>query len=204
MSDLLKESTIILENERVLIRPLSLSDHEHLLPFSLNEPEIWHFSLLSAAGSENLTLYIKTALEEREKGLSYPFIIYDKLTKTYAGSTRYYDIQQRFQTLQLGYTWYGGDFQGTGLNKNCKYLLLKYAFEDLGIERVEFRADNTNHRSIAAMKSIGCKMEGVLRNHLPNGHGGRRDSIILSILKAEWFDTVKSNLAEKISPADQH
>ncbi|MBB6500715.1 GNAT family N-acetyltransferase [Pedobacter cryoconitis] len=202
MSNLLTESTIILENDRVLIRPLTVDDHEHLLSISLNEPELWHFSLVSAAGSENLTQYIKTALEDRAKGTAYPFIVYDKLTNSYAGSTRYYDIQERFKTLQLGYTWYGEDFQGTGLNKNCKYLLLKYAFEDLGMERVEFRADNSNHRSIAAMKSIGCKMEGVLRNHMPNNHGGRRDSIVLSILKGEWEAYVKSNLEEKIFPSD--
>lgn len=202
MSNLLTESTIILENDRVLIRPLEVADHEHLLQISLNEPDLWHFSLVSAAGSENLAQYIKSALDDRKKGISYPFIVYDKLTKTYAGSTRYYDINERFQTLQLGYTWYGEDSQGTGLNKNCKYLLLKYAFEDLGMERVEFRADNSNHRSIAAMKSIGCKMEGVLRNHMPNNHGGRRDSIVLSILKKEWETYVKLNLEEKISPPD--
>jgi len=198
MSELLKETSIILENERVLIRPLIASDYEHLLTFSLNEPDIWHFSLLGAAGAENLTKYISSALQDREKGTSYPFIVYDKRTNSYAGSTRYYDIQESYQTLQLGYTWYGSDFQGTGLNKNCKYLLLKYAFEDLGMERVEFRADNSNHTSVAAMKSIGCKIEGVLRSHMPNGHGGRRDSIILSILKKEWFDTAKKNLEEKL------
>lgn len=199
MSELLKETTIILENERALIRPLSLADHEHLLPFSLNEPEIWHYSLTRPDSAENLTGYLRAAIEDKEKGNSYPFIIFDKLTNSYAGSTRYYDIQPAYKTLLFGYTWYGGDFQGTGLNKNCKYLLLKYAFEELGMERVEFRADNSNHRSIAAMKSIGCKIEGVLRNHMPDGHGGRRDSAILSILRKEWFDFVKANLEEKIS-----
>jgi len=198
MGELLKEASVILENERVLIRPLMASDYEHLLTFSLNEPEIWHFSLQGAAGAENLLKYIKSALEDKEKGTSYPFIVYDKLTERYAGSTRYYDIQESYQTLQLGYTWYGSDFQGTGLNKNCKYLLLKYAFEELGMERVEFRADNSNHTSVAAMKSIGCKIEGVLRGHMPNGHGGRRDSIILSILKKEWMDTARKNLEEKL------
>jgi len=199
MSELLKETTIILENERALIRPLSIADHEHLLPFSLNEPEIWHYSLTRPDSAESLTAYLQAAMEDKEKGNSYPFIIFDKLTNSYAGSTRYYDIQPTYKTLLFGYTWYGGDFQGTELNKNCKYLLLKYAFENLGMERVEFRADNSNHRSIAAMKSIGCKIEGVLRNHMPDGHGGRRDSAILSILRKEWFDFVKANLEEKIA-----
>ena len=99
----------------------------------------------------------------------------------------------------MGYTWYGKDFRGTGLNKHCKFLLLQFAFETLGMERVEFRADNNNQRSIAAMKSIGCTVEGVLRNHMPTfGSEARRDSIILSILYHEWFDEVKDNLKAKL------
>ena len=76
---------------------------------------------------------------------------------------------------------------------------MQFAFETLGVERVEFRADNNNERSIAAMKSIGCKVEGVLRNHMPTlGSDVRRDSIILSILRNEWFDDVKENLKKKL------
>ena len=102
------------------------------------------------------------------------------------------------QTLQLGYTWYGAKFQGTGLNKNCKLLLLQFAFETMGMERVEFRADKNNQRSIAAMKSIGCTNEGILRSNVPNAMGGRRDSIVLSILKHEWEGRVKELLISKI------
>lgn len=101
--------------------------------------------------------------------------------------------------MQLGYTWYGKDFQGTGLNKQCKFLLLEFAFEKLGMERVEFRADNNNARSIAAMKSIGCTVEGVLRSHMPDSFGGRRDSIVLSILKKEWENGVRDKLKSKLS-----
>jgi len=100
--------------------------------------------------------------------------------------------------LQLGYTWYGKDFQGTGLNKHCKYLLLSFAFENIGMERVEFRADNNNARSIAAMKSIGCKVDGVLRSNMPKREGGRRDSIVLSVLKDEWFADIKEMLRNKL------
>lgn len=190
------QTEIVLENERVLLRPLVVADLELLLPFSLNEPQIWTFSLLTAAGEENLDRYIKAAISDREKGLSYPFIVYDKQEKAYAGCTRYYDLQLDYKTLQLGYTWYGTAFQGTGLNKNCKYLLLQYAFETLGLERVEFRADHNNKRSVAAMESIGCTKEGILRSHMPAPNGGRRDSIILSILKAEWYGAIKSKLKD--------
>jgi RimJ/RimL family protein N-acetyltransferase len=174
-----------------------MDDWKHLLEFSLNEPEIWKFSLVRVDGEENLKRYIQTTIEAREAKKEYPFIVYNKKTKRYAGSTRFYDIQLPFQTLQLGYTWYGKEFQGTGLNKNCKYLLLEFAFEKMNMLRVEFRADNKNERSKAAMKSIGCVEEGVLRQNVPNGHGGRRDSIILSILADEWRENVKANLAVK-------
>lgn len=189
----------ILEDDCVLLRPLQADDCMNLLEFSLKEPEIWQFSLVQPVGEENLKSYIHTALEARKTGKEYPFIVYDKRLQEYAGSTRFYDIQPAYQALQLGYTWYGKKFQGTGLNKHCKYLLLQFAFEQLGFERVEFRADNNNHRSIAAMKSIGCIAEGVLRSHMPKHNSAdRRDSIVLSILKKEWLGGVKQKLAAKL------
>ena len=189
----------ILEDDAVLLRPLEESDVENLLEFSINEPETWKYSLIQVDGKENLTNYIQLALKAREKKTEYPFIVFDKKSGKYAGSTRFYDINLAFKTLQLGYTWYGKEFRGTGLNKHCKFLLLQFAFETLGMDRVEFRADNNNQRSIAAMKSIGCKVEGVLRNHMPTYNSdARRDSIILSILRQEWFDEVKINLKAKL------
>lgn len=189
---------VILEDERVLLRPLQFSDVENLLYFSENEPDIWYFSLVRAIGKENLENYINIALKARNNKTEFPFIVFDKKTGQYAGSTRFYDMQFSLSTLQLGYTWYGKDFQGTGLNKHCKYLLLQYAFEQLRMERVEFRADNNNARSIAAMKSIGCKVDGILRSNMPKAEGGRRDSIVLSILKEEWFSEVKENLRQML------
>lgn len=189
----------ILEDESVLLRPLELTDVNNLLDISLNEPETWKYSLVPADGKENLINYIQLAIKARENKTEFPFIVYDKKSGKYAGSTRFYDINFPFKTVQLGYTWYGKDFRGTGLNKHCKFLLLCFAFETLGMERVEFRADNNNERSIAAMKSIGCKVEGVLRSNMPTYEGdARRDSIILSILKEEWFDGVKENLFKKL------
>lgn len=188
----------ILENENVLLRPLLVSDFENLLEFSEKEQDLWKFSLLTAAGKENMKQYLQTALDGRSQKKEYPFIIYDKRKNSYAGSTRFYDILPDYKTLQLGFTWYGKQFQGTGLNKNCKYLLLEFAFEKWQVERVEFRADNDNARSIAAMKSIGCKIDGVLRSNMPKQDGGRRDSIILSILNHEWKNEVKAMLGSKL------
>lgn len=187
-----------LENSCVLLQPLQLNHAENLLHFALEEPEIWMYSLVPVAGEENLKKYINQALEARSQQKEYPFVVFDKRTGKFAGSTRFYDIQVANQVLQLGYTWYGKKFQGTGLNKHCKYLLLEFAFEKLGMERVEFRADNNNARSIAAMKSIGCKVDGILRSNMPVPNGGRRDSIVLSILKAEWEQNVKADLLAKL------
>ncbi|MES2005242.1 MAG: GNAT family N-acetyltransferase [Bacteroidota bacterium] len=194
--DPLKE--YILEDGCVLLRPLRVEDCGNLLVYSLNEPELWKYSLVKVAGEENLKTYIAAAVSARATGKEYPFIVFDKRSQEFAGSTRFYDIQVSQKTLQLGYTWYGKKFHGSGLNKHCKYLLLQFAFEQLGMERVEFRADNTNERSKAAMKSIGCVAEGVLRSSTIKADGTRRDSIVLSILKTEWENGVKERLFQKL------
>ena len=137
------------------------------------------------------------ALDARAEKKEYPFIVFDKRIQQFVGSTRFYDIQLSNQSLQLGYTWYSKVAQGTGLNSHCKFLLLQFAFEKMKIERVEFRADNNNAKSIAAMKGIGCTVEGVLRKNVIRPDGTRRDSIVLSILKEEWEDHVKDLLLTK-------
>jgi N-acetyltransferase len=191
------EQTYVLENEFVILRPLQEADFEHLIGFSMNEPELWKYSLMPGNGEDNLRKYIQSALDQRKAGTAYPFIIYDKNTKRYAGSTRFYDFQSVHQTTQLGFTWIGSDFQGKGINKQCKYLMLSFAFEQLQLARVEFRADYNNKLSIAAMKSIGCVEEGVLRSNC-SSPTGRRDSIVLSILADEWKQSVKTKLENKI------
>jgi RimJ/RimL family protein N-acetyltransferase len=189
-----------LEDERVLLRPLERADLEALLPFAMQEPEIWAYSAISPAGRAGMEKYIDTTLALRQQKKEYPFIVFDKAAGAYAGSTRFYDIQPANQSAQLGYTWYGKAFQRTGLNRHCKLRMLEYAFETWGLERVEFRADARNHRSLAAMKEIGCIQEGILRSYSPSVLGGRRDTVVLSILKEEWFSQVKQNLLKKMHP----
>lgn len=186
----------ILEDDVVRLSPLYENDFEHLLNFSINEPDLWTYSLMQPNTPEKLKLYINKAIEGRAGKHSYVFSVFDKRVQAYAGSTRFYDIQVDQASLQLGYTWYGKDYQGTGLNKHCKYLLLEFAFEKLQMERVEFRADHENQRSIRAMKSIGCQVEGILRSNTYKADGSRRDSIVLSILKDEWFGLVRDQLGQ--------
>jgi len=193
-----RNAEYILEDERVLLSPLQKTDLRYLLPYALNEQDTWKYSGISAHGEERMSTYINTALTNREAGKEYPFIVFDKTTGQYAGSTRFYDIQPDNAMLQLGYTWYGEKYRGTGLNKHCKFLLLQFAFEELDMYRVEFRADARNERSIAAMKSIGCTVEGILRSNMWLEAGGRRSSIVLSILKEEWESGVKDNLLKRL------
>jgi N-acetyltransferase len=190
-----KFPNVTLEDERVLLRPLEENDYKNLLPFALNERGLWYYSLVRPEGEDGLKNYLDIAVAEKAAGKEFPFIVFDKKANEYAGSTRFYDINLPYKTIQLGYTWYGKKFHGTGLNKHCKFLLLQFAFENLGLERVEFRADARNEKSIAAMKSIGCKVDGILRSNMPTVEGdARRDSIVLSILKGEWFNDVKERL----------
>ena len=187
-----------LENERVLLRPLLLSDLPILEKYVMEEPDLWQYSLVAIHDIADLEKYIQDAIEARKLKTAYSFIVFDKLLQEYVGCTRFYDIQLTFKSTQLGYTWYSKKVWGTGLNQHCKFLLLQFAFDQVGWERVEFRADNNNKRSIAAMQKIGCTIEGILRNHLPMPNNTRRDSIVLSILKEEWTIKLKQNLADQL------
>ena len=118
--DLDTKKEYLLEDDFVLLRPLTAGDFEHLLPFAINEPETWVYSRESAKGKEGMKNYITGALAARAEGKEYPFIVFAKQTAEYAGCTRFYDIQPELQTLQLGYTWYGEKFRGTGFKQTLQ------------------------------------------------------------------------------------
>ena len=187
-----------LETERFQLRLMTTNDVPQLVHYAETEPELWDFALVPSAGKENMIRYIDEALSGFEKETTYPFVVIDRVSGEIVGSTRYYDFQLGNASTLLGYTWYSKHQQGNGINAHCKFLLLQYAFETLELERVELRADTRNHRSLAAMRKIGCIEEGILRNHLPIVDGSRRDSIIFSILREEWYRSVKSKLEERI------
>ena len=193
----------ILENERVLLRPLVQDDVENLSSYIKDEPTLWKYALTPITTEQEFEQYMATAVEARQLKTAYPFIVFDKLQNKYVGSTRFYDIQLNNSSTQFGYTWYSESAWGTGLNEHCKFLLLQFAFETIGFERIEFRADNRNKRSIAAMQKIGCTVEGILRNHLPTGDDTRRDSIVLSMLKNEW-PKIKEGFLARIKMLDQN
>jgi len=192
------QQNIILEDKTALLRPLLKEDIQYLLPFALNEPDLWPYALQNPAGEEGMRNWFDRALKNKADEKEYPFIIFDKRVGDYAGSTRFSDIQTADKTTQISYSWYGKVFQRTGLNRHCKFLLLQFCFEEWDMERVELRADVYNIKSIEAIKALGCAIEGVLRSDKLTDRGTRRSSMVFSILKEEWFKGAKKNLRSKI------
>ncbi len=188
----------VLENDCVMLRPVAFHDVENLLEYACNEPDLWRYALISAAGSDNMVRYINNAIKARSLKRQYAFIVFDKTTQTYAGSTRFCEINRDVQCVQLGYTWYGKRFRGTALNKHCKLLLLDFAFTVMQMERVEFRADVENETGIEALRRLGCTLEGRLRSCGPSPGAPRRDCYVFSILKKEWEDGLRAALAHKL------
>jgi RimJ/RimL family protein N-acetyltransferase len=177
--------SIVLENSRVRLRPLDTTDFEALKPAAF-DPAVWQFTLSRADDAVSLADYLATAVHDREAGRRYAFAIIDRATGQLVGSTSYYNIVPADQRLSIGYTWLGRAFQGTGLNRAAKHLLLSYAFDHLGYERVELETDSRNEQSQQAMRRMGATEEGTLRRHRLTQGGIRRDTVIFSIIRPEW------------------
>ena len=189
----------ILEDDFVRLSPLTIEHIEDLAGLSTDK-SIWTFFLEKGNGIKNLSSYVQAAIDNREKGTEYPFVVFDKTQNLYAGTTRLYNLISDLESMKLGHTWYGKAFQGTGLNKHCKYLLFEFAFERVGAIRIGFGVNAENIRSIKALESVGCSKEGVLRDFLPQINGvGRTDLILLSLLKDEWEESVKRELSLKLN-----
>ena len=188
----------ILEDEYVKLSPLKEA-HTAELELLSEDAGIWTYFLDKGQGGKDFEHYIGLAFEAQKKQKEYPFVVFDKRKQALAGMTRFYEYSYELGTIKLGHSWYGKDFRGTGINKHCKYLLFAFAFERLGLERIGFGAYASNTVSLAAMRSVGCKQEGVLRNLFPAIEGeGRTDCALFSILKDEWKEGAKLALREKL------
>jgi len=190
------DSDIILENERVLLTPLQLSDVEKLLRVSIEDKTLLQYSPRQVYTKDLLRENIEIMLTEKSNKTRYPFIIFDKQQNSWAGCTSFLNISNTESRLEIGSTWIGREFQKTGLNRNCKFLLLGYCFEKIGTERVEFKTDERNSASRRAIEKIGGKFEGILRSHTLMSDGYRRNTVCYSILKDEW-ETIKCNFPLK-------
>ena len=188
----------ILENDYVKLTPLERKHISELLPIA-TDPEIWVFLLEKGNTEKRLHSYVEAAIGHRENKSQYPFIVYDKVQRKYAGLTRLYEYSQEINTIKLGHTWYGKMFRGTGLNTHCKYIMFEFLFESVGVERIGFGSYAENTSSLKAMKKVGCKEEGRLRNMFPSIKGdGRSDAVLMSILKEEWNSKIKAKLKQDL------
>jgi len=185
------EQEIILENDKALLRPLTLMDVENLLPVAKSDKTLLKYSPRQIYTEELLKENIEIMLAEKRSRTRYPFIIFDKIQNKWAGSTSFLNISETDRRIEIGSTWIGREFQKTGINRNCKYLLLSYCFEDLGVMRVEFKTDERNAASRKAIEGIGAKLEGILRSHTLMSDGYRRNTVFYSIIKEEWAELKK-------------
>lgn len=190
-----------LQTNAVLLRPLQQQDLEQLQTIAL-DPDIWKFMTIRIETEQDLQRWANTAFTDREKQQRYTFVIVDMATGRLAGSTTYGNISIVDKRLEIGWTWLGKDVRGTGLNRHCKFLLLQYAFDVLGFERVELKTDVLNLRSRQAMRKIGATEEGILRSHTLMQDGRRRDTIYYSILRSEWPE-IRSSIFGDLSSDTQ-
>jgi len=176
-----------LENKVVKLSLLDLSNYEHLIPIS-KEDRLIQFSPSDISTPEKLKDYVQTAVDGYYHKTTIPFVIFDKVKNKYAGSTRFGLINWKDKVLHIGWTWIGKEFQGTGLNKNMKFLMLRHALEVMKFEKVEFRIDERNERSRKAVEKIGATLEGILRSDTIMLDGFRRNTCCYGILKEEWAE----------------
>lgn len=186
---------IRLENNRSLLRPLQHTDAEGLLAAACSDPDLMRYSTALINSPQLLAQYVRTALDEKAQGIRYPFLIIDKASGRYAGCTSYASIVPADERLEIGWTWLGLPYHRTGLNRNNKFLMLEYAFETLGADRVELRTDERNTRSRNAILGIGATYEGCLRHYKIAFDGFRRNTVYYSILREEWASSVRGRLA---------
>jgi N-acetyltransferase len=187
---------VTLTGSIVRLEPLSLNHVTGL--FASSNPSIWKYMLYGEISSEkDMECWVKDMLQRAEAGADLPFAVIHLASGNTIGATRYLEIRPQHKGLEIGGTWYGLDYQRTGVNTECKYLLLRHAFETLGCIRVQFKSDSRNEKSIAAIKRIGAKPEGTLRNHMILENGTFRHSAYFSILVDEWPE-VKKLLEEKL------
>jgi N-acetyltransferase len=178
-------STFTLETPRVLLRLLAPEDFKQLSALT-KDKSIWTWFTKDLSDDHALKEWIAEALHERTMEKRMPFTVIDKDGYNICGSTSYGNISFHDRRLEIGWSWLGTEFIGTGVNRHAKFALLCYAFEVMKMERVEVKTDNLNERAKAALLKVGMIPEGVLRSHMQMHSDRRRDSIYFSIIKDEW------------------
>jgi RimJ/RimL family protein N-acetyltransferase len=188
---------VTLSGTKVVLVPLAL-EHADGMRAAVKDGELWKLWFTSVPAPEKVDEYIQTALNWRENLGAMPFVIRLKESNKIVGCTRYFNVDEVNQRLEIGYTWYSESVQRTAVNTESKYLLLSHAFEKLDAIAVELRTHWHNHKSRAAIARLGAKQDGVLRNHQKSANGVYRDTVVFSIINLEW-PTVKKSLEFKLN-----
>ncbi len=192
----LQGTTLILEAANVRLEPLAIRHASDLFAVAQDE-EIWRWLYISPPTNlDEMQAWITTALAGHASGREFPFAVVDKHSGRAIGSTRYLYIEPAHRHLDIGWTWYGRAYWRTAVNTECKYLLLRHAFDMLGCIRVELTTDLRNERSQQAIERLGATREGVLRKYrIVPKDGYHRSSVIYSIIDDEW-PALKSRLEQ--------
>jgi len=183
---------VTLEGHGVRLEPLTLA-HESGVRAAASDGALWELWYTSVPAPDVVAQYITTANEGMAAGHMLPWAVLDAASDEVIGCTRYHDIVPAVDRVEIGYTFYAQRVQRSHVNTACKLLLLGHAFDALGCAVVGLRTDNFNFRSQRAIEALGAKKDGVIRHHWPRRDGSIRDTVMYSILVAEWPD-VKRHL----------
>ena len=183
-----------------IVRLESMSEaHIPALAAAGKDKSIWDYMLYGdLTGEESMAAWVHEMLRRQQAGTDFPFTVTHLASGVVTGATRYLEMRPAHRSLEIGGTWIVPKFQRTGVNTECKYLMLKYAFEEMRCVRVQFKVDERNERSIRAIERLGAVREGVLRNHLILMDGTLRDSVYFSILDREWSG-VKEKMEQRMA-----
>lgn len=177
---------VTLSGRYVRLEPMTEAHISALAEIGVGQP-FWDFMLYGKMETEaDMANWVRDILSRAGKGTDLPFVVVHLASGRVAGATRYLNIMPKDRGLEIGGTWYGVEFQRTAVNTECKYLLLKHAFETLGCIRVQLKTDLRNERSQKAIERIGAVKEGILRNHMILPDGRIRHSVFYSIIDTEW------------------
>ena len=177
----------VLERDGIRLEPLT-DGHSDALNSAAGDGRLWELWFTAVPAPDGMPAYVATALQGQRDGHMLPWVVRDLSTGAIVGATRYHDIVPAIDRVEIGYTWYAGRCQRTHVNTTCKLLLFTHAFETLGCKVVGLRTDNFNFRSQRAIEALGARKDGVLRHHAARRDGTVRDSVMYSILLAEWPD----------------
>jgi len=187
---------VTLEGHGVRLEPLA-AEHQDGLAAAAADGRLWELWYTSVPTPEQTAGYLAAALEGQRAGHMLPWAVRELGGNTVIGTTRYHDIVAKIDRVEIGYTWYAARWQRTHVNSACKLLLLQHGFESLGAKVIGFRTDNFNFPSQRAIAALGAKHDGTLRHHQARKDGTVRDSVMFSILAAEWPD-VKRHLTTRL------